>query len=319
MDHMMPEMDGIEAAAANAAADVEVVPEVDSNGPQHIPIVVFSANAMPGMREMFLSRGFDDYLAKPIEFNKLDAVLTRWIKREKWEKPKEFSLNIPEENGPGLVIEGLDTARGLLLTGGSLDGYQRVLASFCRETRKRLALFRKGVDSPELPLKQFTILVHAIKSTAASIGAAAESSDAARLEEAGQNENREFIREALPAFCDRLGELVEHIRSALDLAGDEPEAGAAEVLPSDAALIPALKEFRAALERLSIDDIDRLLAELTRQATGFTPKKTFGTIADLVLTGDYDKANKAAGELLEKLELIHNQQSVQKGQGTLFT
>jgi CheY-like chemotaxis protein len=294
MDHMMPEMDGIEAAAAIRAMEVEG---------RHIPIIALTANAMSGMREMFLSKGFDDYLAKPIEFNKLDAILTKWITREKWEKP-ERPQQLESEDQAAPVIAGIDVARGLLLTGGNMDGYRRVLTSFCRETRKRLALFRAGVESPELTLKQFTILVHAIKGASASIGAPAESAEAARLEQAGRDGDLGFIREALPGFCKRLGELEERICSTLGLTEEELETNADGILPADAELLPLLGEFRAALEQAAIDDIDRLLAELTQRAKGPGPKKAFEIISDLVLTGDYDKANKAAGGLTMKLERI---------------
>jgi signal transduction histidine kinase/CheY-like chemotaxis protein len=304
MDHMMPEMDGIEAAAAIRAWEIEESREPDSKNSRHIPIVVLTANAMSGMREMFLSKGFDDYLAKPIEFSKLDAILTKWIKREKWEKPETPSQAASAKSEPDLVIAGLDTVHGILMTGGKMDGYRQVLMSFCHETRKRLAMFRKGVNSPELPLKQFIILVHAIKSAAASIGAQVESSEAARLEQAGQNGDVDFIHEALPSFCARLEELEERIRFALELAGDKPETGAEEILPADTELLPLLREFRAALEQLAIDDIDRLLEDLARRAAGSTAKKTFETISELVLTGDYDKAIEAAGRLTEKLEQI---------------
>jgi HPt (histidine-containing phosphotransfer) domain-containing protein len=208
------------------------------------------------------------------------------------------------ENGSGLVIAGLDTAQGILMTGGKVDGYRRVLASFCRETRKRLALFHAEVGSPELPLKQFTILVHAIKGASASIGAMVESAEAARLEQAGRDGDLDFIQGALPVFCKRLGELEERIRSALGLTEEELEINADGILPADAELLPLLREFRAALEQSVIDDIDRLLDELTRLAKGPGAKKAFEIISDLVLTGDYDKANEAANGLTEKLERI---------------
>jgi signal transduction histidine kinase/CheY-like chemotaxis protein/HPt (histidine-containing phosphotransfer) domain-containing protein len=294
MDHMMPEMDGIEAAEAIRALETEI------ENSRHIPIVALTANAVSGMREMFLSRGFDDYLAKPIEFSKLDAILTRWIKREKWEKPGVPFQDAPRKADSGLTIAGLDIARGILMSGGSEESYRRVLESFCRETRKRLALFRAEVDTPELPLKQFTIQVHAVKGAAASIGAAVESTDAARLEQAGRDGDLDFIQEALPIFCERLSQLEERIRSALGIAGEEPETGTG-ITPQDLELLPSLGDLKAALAEAAIDRIDRALEDLAGRAKGPAPKKALETISDLVLTGDYDKAGEAVGELMEKL------------------
>jgi signal transduction histidine kinase/CheY-like chemotaxis protein len=69
MDHMMPGMDGVETTAA--LRDLE-----DGNA---IPVIALTANAVSGMREMFLKSGFNDYLSKPIDITKLDALMAAWI------------------------------------------------------------------------------------------------------------------------------------------------------------------------------------------------------------------------------------------------
>ena len=78
MDHMMPGMDGIEATAAIRALEGEYFKQVQ--------IIALTANALSGMREMFLSNGFSDYLAKPIEISKLNAIMEKWTPTEKREK-----------------------------------------------------------------------------------------------------------------------------------------------------------------------------------------------------------------------------------------
>jgi signal transduction histidine kinase/ActR/RegA family two-component response regulator len=71
MDHMMPGMDGIEA--------VHIIrSEIGTEYAKNIPIVALTASAMVGSREMFLEEGFQDFLAKPIDFKLLDAILVRW-------------------------------------------------------------------------------------------------------------------------------------------------------------------------------------------------------------------------------------------------
>jgi CheY-like chemotaxis protein len=80
MDHMMPGMDGIEATAAIRAIDGEYF--------KHVPIIALTANAILGMREMFLENDFDDYLTKPIEISKLNEIMKRWIPKEKREEPE---------------------------------------------------------------------------------------------------------------------------------------------------------------------------------------------------------------------------------------
>ena len=78
MDHMMPGMDGIEATSLIRAWEKER----EFSGRQ-LPVIALTANAVVGMREMFLEKGFNDYLTKPIDILKLDEILMRWIPREK--------------------------------------------------------------------------------------------------------------------------------------------------------------------------------------------------------------------------------------------
>jgi len=80
MDHMMPQMDGIEAT--------KLIREMGSENPHYaeLPIIALTANAISGIKEMFLANGFNDFLSKPIDTVKLNAVLAKWIPKDKQEK-----------------------------------------------------------------------------------------------------------------------------------------------------------------------------------------------------------------------------------------
>jgi CheY-like chemotaxis protein len=88
MDHMMPGMDGIEAARQIRALEKSRQKEQSPEFPQGVPIIALTANAIAGMREMFLSKGFNDYLAKPIDLSRLNEIIEKWIPREKRRKPE---------------------------------------------------------------------------------------------------------------------------------------------------------------------------------------------------------------------------------------
>jgi signal transduction histidine kinase/CheY-like chemotaxis protein len=93
MDHMMPGMDGI--------VTTEKIRALEGDYFKNIPVIALTANAISGMREMFLSKGFNDYLAKPIEVSKLNEIMEKWIppkKRRKTEKIPERHLPIPVIN-----------------------------------------------------------------------------------------------------------------------------------------------------------------------------------------------------------------------------
>jgi signal transduction histidine kinase len=74
MDHMMPDMDGIEAATIIRAMGTEYA--------KNIPIIALTANAVAGNEQMFLENGFNAFLPKPFNVMSLDSVVHRWIKRK---------------------------------------------------------------------------------------------------------------------------------------------------------------------------------------------------------------------------------------------
>ena len=84
MDHMMPEMDGIQVTATIRAWENEKNQVSQSNESyKRIPIIALTANAIIGAKEMYIANGFSDYLEKPIVISKLDEILARWIPKEK--------------------------------------------------------------------------------------------------------------------------------------------------------------------------------------------------------------------------------------------
>jgi signal transduction histidine kinase/CheY-like chemotaxis protein len=89
MDHMMPEMDGVEAVQL-----IRLIGDSESYF-KTLPIIALTANALSGMKEMFLDRGFNDYLAKPIELPKLNGILERWIPLKKQVKAGGSEPSLP--------------------------------------------------------------------------------------------------------------------------------------------------------------------------------------------------------------------------------
>ncbi|MDR0867933.1 MAG: response regulator [Planctomycetota bacterium] len=237
MDHMMPEMDGVEATSIIRAMD----------GDQPI-IVALTANAVPGMRDLFLTRGFDDFIAKPIDRHRLDEVLRKWLPREKQiavasgaaagaengETPEKImdapaaqvssapasATPAPEALKPAApvnintFIEGVDVVAGLDNLGGMTDVYLELLTAFCDDMDQRMAVF-SAVPADESGWTNFTIQMHAAKGAAASIGAKELSALALKLQKAGENRDRETLAQELSPFCRDLAAIVKNIRRAL--------------------------------------------------------------------------------------------------------
>jgi CheY-like chemotaxis protein len=282
MDHMMPEMDGIETTAAIRAWEKEQGRE------SKIPIIALTANAVVGMREMFIEKGFNDFLAKPIDVSKLDETLARWIPKEKREMSKEQLAISKDANSP-IPIQGLDMAKGIVMTGGTMNAYRQILSLFREDAEERLPLLQT-VPAPEA-MTAFITQVHALKSASASIGAAELSAQAATLEAAGKAADFAFIDKNLTVFAGRLTELATGIRvweEAMKKLDSEKPAAADN--PDHGTVIALLHELAEALKSQKGDVIDRTLEQITQQPLDNSIKTAVDKIADEVLMAEYEKA-----------------------------
>ncbi|MDR1137361.1 MAG: response regulator [Synergistaceae bacterium] len=281
MDHMMPGMDGIEAAHAIRARSGEYFREV--------PIIALTANAISGMREMFLQNGFNDYLTKPIETAKLNGIMERWVPMGKRVK-RGHNAKI---SGPtaeiGFEIEGLDVSQGIAMTGGTAKGYIEVLELYCRDAGERLKALRGAPDENELA--SFVTQVHALKSASSSIGAASLSNEASLLEAAGVRGDMEYIRENLAFFHKNLIAATERIKAAL--SGKKAKSGGEE----NSGYGEFLRLLKDALSEEKIGEIDRILADLNEEAIDGVIKDSLSRISDLVLVGEFGEARAIAEKL----------------------
>jgi HPt (histidine-containing phosphotransfer) domain-containing protein len=231
MDHMMPEMDGIEATT--------VIRSLEGECFHNVPIIALTANAVVGMREMFIEHGFNDFISKPVDVSKLDEILDRWITGEKQIKNNKEQITnnneqlamsdeqlvINKDTDSSLLIEhcslpaipNVDTAKGVAMLRGKLDVYKKVLFMFCKDVDERLPQLQIIPEADTLAA--FVIQVHSLKSVSASIGAQEVSSYAAGLEAAGKAADMDFIREHLPDFTVQLVELKKNIHAAITTPG----------------------------------------------------------------------------------------------------
>jgi HPt (histidine-containing phosphotransfer) domain-containing protein len=243
---------------------------------------------------MFIEKGFSDFLAKPIDVSKLDEIIEKWLPKEKRIKSDGSPASAADNQGgpAALEIPGLDVKRGIAMTGGSLEGYRQVLSTFRKDADARLALLRKLPS--ESGLVAFVTQVHALKSVLASIGADDISSEAARLEAAGNAGEAPFIRDALPGFASRLTELAEAIQVALATGPDAGAQKSAEPAPS-AAGYPLWCKLAGALKAERRRDIDKLLEKLKQKCLDAKTKESLDRIADHVLMAEFDEALKIIG------------------------
>jgi CheY-like chemotaxis protein/HPt (histidine-containing phosphotransfer) domain-containing protein len=313
VDHMMPGMDGIETAAAIRGIGQEYT--------KTVPLVALTANAVAGMREMYLENGFNDFLSKPIEMFRLDEILNRWIPKEKRQKntaaPASYVSASAGPSRSSLVqsalssVAGLDVWKGIAMTGGMPEGYLRILAAFLKDTDERLPLLE--TVPPEEGIPGFTIQVHAMKSAAAAIGAEALSKEAAELEAAGKAGDTGAIKAVLPRFYSRLKQTAEEMRKALETLNTRPaeETGAegedaGKAFNTDSpglrSLYTLFTDLGGALENQDFRTIDGLLAELETRPLNLRAGKALAAVSDKILTADFERAAEIIDDILKNPE-----------------
>jgi two-component system, sensor histidine kinase and response regulator len=307
MDHMMPGMDGIEATTAIREWEKEQIQSGASftagetrsnNGYLHkqIPIIALTANAVVGMREMFIEKGFNDFISKPIDVSKLDEILNRWIPEGKRKEEKDRKED-GKEHVIWINIHGVDTAKGISMTGGTLDAYLQVLALFLKDVKDRLPLLQEIPEAENMPL--FITNVHALKSASASLGAIDVSTIAAELEAAGKAGDIAFINKQLPIFERQLTELAYNIETVLKSKTSEAQdIPHDEAAPLPTAYYQLFKELANAINTKKSAEIDRFLEELNKQPMDAKTKETLNKISDEVLMTEFDNAIKIIEELL---------------------
>lgn len=200
MDHMMPDMDGIEVTRRIRA--------LGRRDPYFavVPVLALTANAMKGAREMFLANGFQDFISKPVELPALDAALGAWLPRERQTPVQARSVPVPAVPPELEKIPGLDAAKGLSYCGRAED-YKQTLGLFQEQAGPRADRIQAYWERGET--EAYITEVHGLKSAARWIGASGLGARAEKLEFAAKDGKAEIVQAETPALlaeCRALGE-----------------------------------------------------------------------------------------------------------------
>jgi signal transduction histidine kinase/response regulator RpfG family c-di-GMP phosphodiesterase len=207
MDHMMPEMDGVEATGI-----------IRKMGDKYksLPIIVLTANAVQGAREMFLSNGFDGFISKPIDIQELYRILKEWLPAEKIELKNNAAENNEEDEDTSndfisklSEIDEINVETGLRRVSGMENMYRETVELFNRKIVPECDEMNNKMKHGDL--SGFSISVHAMKSALSTIGAMSLSDTALRLETASKDNDIEFCVQRFPVFRNKLLKLHEEL------------------------------------------------------------------------------------------------------------
>lgn len=248
MDHMMPDLDGIETTHIIRRFHSEYY---------NVPIIALTANAIDGTKELFLKEGMNDFVAKPIELRLLILKLKYWLPKDKIQKLYETADTPTDSSAPMVAIEGLDTNAALKLV-GSKKLFWAVLKDYYQVIKKKANLI-KTYETQE-NWSAYTVEVHALKSASKQVGADDLSEKAAAMEKAGNEENAALIHaqtdELLQQYLNYHTILKPFFQNA-----PEPLIQAA-ILPE--VLQQCFIKMKAALENLDSDEMETVLNEMNQ-------------------------------------------------------
>jgi len=288
MDYRMPDMDGVETT--------ERIRDLDRDNPYYskLPIIALTADAVAGRKEMFLKCGFNDFMSKPIDADKLNSVLERWIPLDKQISSGIIRSNLTPPAAATEISEsipGIDVHQGIRLSGGTIEYFYETLASYHSDISERLDILRDCVDAKDL--QKYITIVHAIKSASANIGAGDVSGAAFALENAGLNEDWDFITGNNEKFITFLEKMLKDIGEAL-LRYDAKNAvdGGDDGSGRDTRIQNELVNLKSALDIIDIDAINIAVESLLRLARTEDEKKTVRDISQHVLMFEYDEVHE---------------------------
>lgn len=202
LDHMMPEMDGVETLKRIREEGLAI----------GIPVVALTANAVSGARDMYLDYGFEDYLAKPIIGKSLEKMLIKLLPRElvhiTEEKTEENAA--PSESTSALV----DRELGMSYCGNMEELYVMILHTYSDEYEERTTKLREYYEQNDI--QNYRILVHSLKSNSLNIGAKVFSEEALKHETAAKANDIKTISDGLTHLLESYKAVTEEVRAMLD-------------------------------------------------------------------------------------------------------
>ena len=259
LDHMMPEMDGIETLHEMEKMDL------GDSGNERTPVIMLTANAVVGAEEKYMQEGFSGFLSKPIIPEKLDAIICKYLPQELLVYGSGKPMAPVDPDGQQISLQPLDefdwdAAMRILQDESILVETLQDFVEFLPQTRDELNLYMDAIDAEE-SLNSYRICVHSLKSSAATVGAILLSKLARLLEEAAANENVDRLRRLHPVLME---EIDRHYDRLCTIFPGNEEA----LIKDEGEFWTYLAMLRGNLEQHELNASDMIVRELVKYAKG---------------------------------------------------
>ena len=289
LDHRMPEMDGIETLQRMHAME-------------HVckgkPVIALTANAISGARKEYIDAGFTDYLTKPIDSHKLEQMLKKYLPPEKVQevtaKDAKARDTADAESLPDWLKSQtlLDTKSGLTNC-GSPEDYVETLRLFAEAYKENAATIQRFFDAADW--KNYTIRVHALKSSARIIGANELSDLAATLEQAGNAGDAATIQQGTPRLFELYAECEDMLKPVLPATAADSNAadgGNAKEPMTAEELQEVYETFKELAATFDYDSVQFVLEDLAGKEPPASEKEHYEAVCKAAKKPDWMELQK---------------------------
>jgi signal transduction histidine kinase/CheY-like chemotaxis protein len=290
MDHMMPEMDGVEAVHT-------IRSEIDSDYARTVPIVALTANALAGNEEMFLECGFQAYISKPIDILKLDNILNDLVghnSEKQQERSGEADQNDEDRELESKILDagigGLGAAEGISRFGGAKI-YLNILESYAKNTSGLLEAIRA---TDETAIDEYAMTMHGIKGSSLGICAYNLGNMAESLEFAARDRNFAALKAKNGDFIDAAEKMISELKNLLNETAKIQSRRMKRKLAPDSAM---LKRLLDNCMRYDVTGMEQVMSEVEKF--------------------DYDSGGELVRWLREKLDNLEYDEIAERLSNTL--
>lgn len=273
MDHMMPEMDGVETTRVIRRFHKDY---------NDVPIIALTANAVDGTKDMFLSEGMNDFVSKPIELRTIISKVKQWLPVEKIKRVEGSVINT-EEADEEIVIGDLNTKLAISML-GSKELFWSILETYYKAIEKRSSLIKELLEKEDWA--RYTIEVHSLKSFSKQVGAMELAEAAAKLEQAGNARDTVTMRgdtDAMLAYYRGYIPILEPFFKK----EDEEEAADKPEITNDI-LNDFFVRMSEAVDNLDMDSMEEIAGEMRKYRYEGDNKEMFGKLIDAIDGMDTD-------------------------------
>lgn len=309
LDHMMPEMDGIET--------LHRMKEMTDNACVDTPVIALTANAITGAKEMYLAEGFNGFLPKPINPEKLEQLILKLLPRdllhfdmeEENEEEQDVSIDEPmqmvEQQEIELpTIDGIDWNYGLMHLNNSkllmdtVEAFYKILET---EADKLDEFYQNMKDNPDM-LTQYRIKVHSMKSSANLIGATVIGGMAKLLEDAARREDIPYIESLHMIFIKEWRSYKDKLKDCVNTSENNAAQPEKKEIEDTDVILSYLEKLKEAMYEMDIDSMDENMKKLEEYRYGDEVQKDIEKLSVLVTNMDSDEAVHLISKIQDDLK-----------------